>query len=152
MRRMLVGCLLLASSALVFGGEKLPPKNESVTDEHILIQLEKDWNQAITAKDYKLLDRIMGNDWVGIDFQGMAVTKAESIAEIKAGNSSNEFVELGDMQVRVFDNTAVVIGTDTEKSVYHGKDSSGRYAFMDVFVKRDGRWQAVASQSTKLKK
>ena len=40
-------------------------------------------------------------------------------------------------------------GSDTEKSTYKGKDSSGKYVWTDVFVERNGRWQAVASQSTK---
>jgi hypothetical protein len=45
-----------------------------------------------------------------------------------------------------------VVGSDTEKSTYHGKDSSGQYSWTDVFVKRNGQWQAVASQSTKVPK
>ena len=53
------------------------------------------------------------------------------------------------MKVRVFGTTAIVTGSDTEKSTYKGKDSSGKYVWTDVFVERNGRWQAVASQSTK---
>jgi hypothetical protein len=33
----------------------------------------------------------------------------------------------------------------------HGKDSSGKYVWMDVFVKRDGKWRAVRSESTMVK-
>jgi hypothetical protein len=54
------------------------------------------------------------------------------------------------MKVRIYGNTAIVTGTDTEKSEYHGKDSSGKYLWTDVFVFRNGRWQAVSSQSTRL--
>jgi hypothetical protein len=46
------------------------------------------------------------------------------------------------MKVRLFGNTAIVTGT--------GSDGAGRYAWLDVFVRRNGRWQAVAPQSTKL--
>jgi hypothetical protein len=34
--------------------------------------------------------------------------------------------------------------------MYKGKDSSGKYVWTDVFVSRNGRWQAVASESTKV--
>jgi ketosteroid isomerase-like protein len=71
---------------------------------------------------------------------------------LKSGQSANQTVELGEMKVRVFGNTAIVVGSDTEKSTYHGKDSSGQYSWTDVFVKRNGQWQAVASQSTKVPK
>jgi ketosteroid isomerase-like protein len=47
--------------------------------------------------------------------------------------------------------TAVVHGLWTEKSTLNGKDTSGQYRFTDTFIKRDGRWQAVATFSTKLK-
>lgn len=52
------------------------------------------------------------------------------------------------MKVRVFGDTAIVTGSDTEKSTYNGKDSSGKYIWTDIFVNRKGKWQAVASQST----
>jgi hypothetical protein len=51
--------------------------------------------------------------------------------------------------VKVLGSVAVVQGTNTEKSTSaDGKDSSGKYAWMDVFVKRDGKWVVVRSQST----
>jgi len=150
MRYVAVISVLAATSLLVMAGGKAPKPEAVSVEQSVLIQIEKDWNQAIIAKDYQTVDKIMANDWVGIDFKGMKVTKEETLAELKSGESSNETVELGEMTVKVYGNTAVVIGSDTEKSTYHGKDSSGRYAWMDVFVKRAGQWQVVASQSTKI--
>jgi len=153
MRYVTAVSLLAATSLLVLGADKTAPaKPDTANVEQTLMQLEQQWNQALLAKDYKTVDQIMAEDWTGIDFRGMTVTKAETLAELKSGDSGNQSVELGEMTVKVFGNTAVVIGSDTEKSVYHGKDSSGRYAWTDVFVKRVGRWQAVASQSTKIAK
>jgi len=43
------------------------------------------------------------------------------------------------MEVKVLGNIAVVQGSDTEKSSMSGKDTSGKYAWMDVFVKRGGK-------------
>jgi len=143
----------LTSAAVVRGDDKATAgKNDAASVEQTLIRLERDWNHAILTKDYKTLESIVADDWTGIDFRGMTVTKAESISELKSGESTNQSVELGEMQVKVFGNTAVVVGSDVETSTYHGKDSSGKYAWMDVFVKRNGRWQAVAAQSTKLAK
>jgi ketosteroid isomerase-like protein len=117
-----------------------------------LIQMERDWSQAGLKKDFKTLDRIMADDWVSIDSQGQATTKAQTLAAMKSAESSQQSIALGEMKVRVFGTAAIVTGTDVEKGSYKGQDSSGKYAWMDVFVKRDGRWQAVASQSTKIEK
>ena len=46
----------------------------------------------------------------------------------------------------------IVTGSDVEKSSYKGKDTSGKYVWTDVFMMRGGRWQAVASHTTKLPK
>ena len=149
---LLITGALITSAALLVAQEKKAFTPETAPVEQTLLQMERDWNQATLTKDSKTLNRIIAEDWTGIDFKGVTTTKSESIAELKAGESKNQSVELGDMTVRVYGNSAVVVGSDTEKSRYQGKDSSGKYAWMDVFVKRNGRWQAVASESTKIAK
>jgi len=149
---LLITGALITSAALLVAQERKAFANETTPVEQTLLQMERDWNQATLTRDYKALQRIMADDWTGIDFKGVTTTKSESIAELKAGESRNEAVELGEMTVRVYGTTAIVMGSDTEKSRYQGKDSSGRYAWMDVFVKRNGRWQAVASEATRISK
>jgi hypothetical protein len=92
----------------------------------------------------------MAEDWIGIDFEGTVLNKAQAIEGISSGSGSLESTVLRDMKVRIYGNTAVLTGTDTEEGQYHGKDTSGKYLWTDVFVRRNGRWQAVSSQSTKL--
>ena len=55
------------------------------------------------------------------------------------------------MKVRVFGDTAVVTGTDDEISMEDGKKSTDHYVWTDVFVKRNGKWVAVASQTAQIK-
>ena len=117
--------------------------------EQAITQMEKDWTQAWLKKDATILERILADDWVGIDYTGKTMTKAESISELKSGVSSTLSFEFGPMKVRVYGDTAIVNGSDTEKSTTRGKDSTGHYVWTDVFVRRNGRWQAVSSHSIK---
>jgi len=55
------------------------------------------------------------------------------------------------MEVKVLGNVAVVQGSHTEKSTTNGKDTSGKWIWTDVFVKRDGKWLIVRSQSAMVK-
>jgi hypothetical protein len=140
MRRSLV-ILLLAVSCLA----KSPPKKKAASPVSVaktLLQMERDWSQAGIKRDSKTMDRILADDWVSTDFHGKSVTKAQALSELQSATAPAQPIELGDMKVKVFGNAAVVSGTD----------ASGKYAWMDVFVKRDGRWQAVASQSAKIEK
>ncbi|MDP9112677.1 MAG: nuclear transport factor 2 family protein [Acidobacteriota bacterium] len=118
--------------------------------EQTLKQLEHDWSQASLKRDLATLDKIMADDWVSIDFQGRTSSKSETIANLKSGLPATQAAGIGEMKVRVFGDSAIVTGSDTEKSSVKGKDVVDKYLWTDVFVKRDGRWQAVASQSTKV--
>jgi ketosteroid isomerase-like protein len=143
--------VLLVAATVALPGQN--PSKQSQSDknaEKILIQMEHDWSEADTKRDASALQRILSEDWVGIDFEGTVLNKAQAIEGIDSGSGSLESTVLRDMKVRIYGNTAVLTGTDTEEGQYHGKDSSGKYLWTDVFVRRNGRWQAVSSQSTKL--
>lgn len=148
MKPLLIVSLLVAMLLPVFG----PAKADTSSVEQTLMQMERDWAQAGIKKDASAIDKILADDWSGIDYEGTTYTKAESLADLKSGVSTTQSYDFGPMKVRVFGNTAVVTGTDTEKSTYKGKDTSGKYAWMDVYVMLNGRWQAVASETTKIGK
>jgi len=144
MKQIVGVCLVLAATTAMLS----QAKNDKNSAEQTLIQMEHDWSQADTQKDAAALNRILAEDWIGIDFEGTVLTKPQALKGISSDAASLESTVLRDMKVRVYGNTAIVTGTDTEKGEYHGKDSSGKYLWTDVFVLRKGRWQAVSSQST----
>lgn len=147
MKRILAVAVLVAvASSLALGqmADKQAKTKGSV--EQTVTQLERDWYEATIKKDTATIDKIVADDWVVQTPYG-ASTKAETIADLKSGSFNMESGTLGDMKVRVFGDVAVVIGSDESKGSYKGKDTSGRWTWTDVFVKRQGRWQAVASQS-----
>jgi ketosteroid isomerase-like protein len=155
MKRILTVAVLVAVATSVALGQ-MADKQEKTKDgkanvEQALMQMERDWTEAQLQKDTAALDKIIADDWVG---QGPAgtQTKAQGLADLKSEDQKFASITLGNMKVRVFGDTAVVTGSDDEKSSYKSKDTSGHYLWSDVFVKREGRWQAVASQGTLIAK
>jgi len=148
MKPLFVVSLFAFSVLAVFGQAKA----DTGSVQQTLMQMERDWAEAGVKNDAAAVGKFIAEDWVGIDFEGKTITKAEVMADMKSGASATQSEELGPLKVRVFGNTAVVTGSDTEKSTYKGKDSSGKYVWTDVWAMRDGRWQAVASQSVKVGK
>ncbi len=53
-----------------------------------------------------------------------------------------------EIEVRVFGDVAVATARGTAKGRYKGQDASGQFRYLRAWVKRAGRWQAVAAQST----
>jgi ketosteroid isomerase-like protein len=151
MKKLAVAILL--SSALVgFGAARSQtPAAKSPGAAAELKQMEHDWADAEKVNDTDKLSQIIADDWKAIGPDGVKITKAEFIDGYKSGKTKTESFEIGAMEVKVIGSVGIVQGTDTEKSSYNGKDSSGKYAWTDVFAKRDGKWVAVRSQLTMVK-
>jgi uncharacterized protein DUF4440 len=123
-----------------------PPTSTSATVD-ALKQLEKDWSAAQMSRDIEKLRTILAEDWQGLGSDGTFSTKKSFLSDVKSGASKLDSFDIGPMDVKVMGRVAVVQGSDTEKSSTKGKDTSGKWLWMDVFVERDGRWVAVRSQS-----
>jgi ketosteroid isomerase-like protein len=152
----LIGTVLLVCGCfgLSFAQTQSPPaatstKGPSVSQ--VIMQLEHDWVDGAKARDWDKLSQILADDWTGIAYDGSKDTKQRIQAAVKSGADKVESYEFGPMDVKVMGNVAVVQGSDTEKSTTNGKDTSGKSVWMDVFVKRDGKWVVVRSQSAMLK-
>lgn len=148
MKTLVVLLLVCACFGSVYGQDKKPAA--SVTAEEIR-QLERDWTDAMKAGDADKLSPIIADDWSSLGFDGKKTTKTQYLSDIKSGATKVESLELGPMDVKFIGAVAVVQGSDTEKSSTKGKDTSGKWVWMDVFVKRNGKWQAVRSQAAMVK-
>jgi ketosteroid isomerase-like protein len=158
-RLLLIPILAVVALALALGQEpaekKSPGKGKGAgagTIEQQIKDLEKQWVDAVVKQDTVALDRILADDIVEIDPTGQVQTKAQDLADVKSGEFKAESMSIEDMNVRVFGNVVVVNGHDKMKGTYKGKDISGEGRFTDVFVKRQGRWQCVSTQATRITK
>jgi len=143
--------MLLAQAQTKAADTKKPAASANAASDE-LKQIENDWADASKTKNAEKLGDILADSWVALEWDGKRMDKAKALSEMKTPGNSLDTMEMGPMTVRIFGNTAVVTGSDTEKSMESGKDTSGKYVWTDVFVKQNGKWRAVASQSTKVAK
>ena len=137
-----------ACISLVYGQSAKPAASSPA---EALKQLERDWSAAQKARDIDKLSQIIADDWSGLSTDGTRATKKDFLSDVKSGSNKLETFEMGPMDVKVIGTIAIVQGSDTEKSSSKGKDTSGKWVWMDVFVNREGKWQAVRSQSAMVK-
>jgi hypothetical protein len=80
-------------------------------------------------------------------------SKAEFLSDIKSGTLKLESSKYSDMKVQTADaDMAVVMYRSNDKGTYKGKDITGEYRWLDVFVKRGGKWQIAIDQGTQIAK
>src|SRR5262249_21296037 len=66
--------------------------------EQLLIQLENEWSRADLNKDPAALDRILAEDWIGIDFEGTVLNKAQALRGIVSDSNALASTVLRDMK------------------------------------------------------
>jgi ketosteroid isomerase-like protein len=153
MKRIVLNTLSVIAACLAVGqAMAADEKGKSGNDEQVIKQLMQEWADALVKGDQAAIDRITSADWMLTDPQGMLISKTQSDAHRKSGTVKFESFKLDELKVRVYGDTAVVHGLATRKSSYQGKDTSGQYRSTDVFIKSNGRWQAIAAHVTRVVK
>lgn len=118
----------------------IPPTDENKVLAD-LTQLEHEWTAANLNADKKALDRILADDYVSLLEGGKTQGKAEYIATIERDNSIERW-DFEDLKVSLKGNRATLTGLIR----YQVRNGEAAFLFIDKFVWRDGRWQAVSSQ------
>jgi len=113
-----------------------------------LAKLENAWKQAVVNRDKASLERLYTADYTSTDTEGMTWNRGQDIEIDMEGPSHLTSFSLDDLKVQVVGDVAVVTGRNTATGTLVGKKVSAKTRFTDVFVKRDGRWQCMRSQST----
>jgi len=111
-----------------------------------IIALEDRRIEAMVKGDVKALEEILADDLVYTHTTARLDTKASFIDAVKTGRSNYKSVEREDVKVRQFGDTAVVTG----HAKFHVGDNKFEARYTDVYVKRNGAWQMVAWQSTRI--
>ena len=131
------------------------PTGESVaastTVEQELIKLDKDWAEIGRRGDIPALERIYADEYVGVNAQGKVSTRAETLAAAKAGvNNPNQpsSVNYDNYKAQIYGDTAVLTHDATTSGTENGQPFTNKVRVVHVFVKRQGRWQAVFTQTT----
>lgn len=150
MKRLVSLGLFLAVASLAYVQAASSPASSA--DEKAVAKLEQDWAVALVKKDLATIDAITSPDWVVTLPDGTMVTKAQFDSDLKSGVVVFTEFKVEDLKVKVYGDTAVAFGLETEKSTYKGSDMSGQYRFTDVFTKRNGKWTCVATHVSKVEK
>jgi uncharacterized protein (TIGR02246 family) len=118
-----------------------------VNDEQEILRLFEDGDRALIAGDVEELSRIFADDYVQYDESGDVSTKAEVIENIRSGNIRYVSMASTGRRIRVLrDDVAIVHGSEDDVVEQGGRRFPVLYVYMDVVVKREGRWQIVGSQ------
>lgn len=121
-------------------------------------RIEREWYDAAKTHNAEAAKGFLADNVVIVYPDGTMATKADEIRSIESGAMSSDSYEMLESKVAVTNaDSAFITGRSVIKN---GKytvpgqkkpiDISGEYRFLDVYARRDGKWQVVASQAVRI--
>jgi ketosteroid isomerase-like protein len=115
-------------------------------DEAQNLALHEAGDRALMSADLAGLARIFADDYVQYNEAGRAFTKQDVLDNFRTGAIRYPSIVSTGRRIRVFGDTAVVHGSESDEVEAEGKRFAVRYVYLDVLRKCDGEWKLVASQ------
>ena len=113
-----------------------------------ILDLERQSKDAAVQRNPEFSQRTLAEDYMAITPLGQVITKGDTIAARRSGQLRYESIEINDVVVRLYGNTAIVTARANVKGVDLGEEFNGAYRFTRVWVRRNGRWLAASYQAT----
>ncbi len=126
----------------------LPHRDHSV--RKYIETLEMQWRDAEVNNNVSEMAKLLADDYIGISANGTVETKSETLDARRAGTVKIQSLNITDLKVRVYGDTAVV----TSKAALVGEngqsDISGNYRYTRVYNRRLGRWKIVSFEASRI--
>jgi len=144
-RILVIGVVMLAATSIVLGQKQRARRDQRRNVEQAIRRLDDQRIQAQVHADATTLDRIYADDFIGVGPSGTVRTKPQVLADFTSGDLKFQSITTDEVQVRVYENTAVETGLSTIIGQDKGKDVPRDTRFTRVWVNHGGRWRLVAN-------
>ena len=129
----------------------LAPASRTAEVTRQLLAIEAEITRANQECDYAYFRQVEADEFIFTDGNGGVSTKAEDLAGEATCRRNTAYTQaLDEVKVLVYDDVAVLNARQTTSLTRNGEPVTRRARFTDVFVWRDGRWQLVSGQSTRI--
>lgn len=120
-------------------------------DEAVLVEMQQDLAKAWLTSDRPTLERIIAPEWTSTGPDGRTSDRAQVLAHVfETGAHKIHALKIDEVDARVFGDAAVVTGRTHGVGEFGGSRYDVVIRFTDVFVRRAGQWQAIASHASLL--
>jgi ketosteroid isomerase-like protein len=142
---LLIAVLVLTVAPMCEGQEQSASTDQRSSVEETIRKLDNERIQAQIHADATALDRIYAADFIGVGPSGRVRTKPQVISDFTSGDLKFQSITTDEVQVRVYENTAVETGLSTMIGQDKGKAVPRDTRFTRVWVKQQGSWRLVAN-------
>jgi ketosteroid isomerase-like protein len=140
------GSLLLVAATAACGSNT-PSRDGHRETQQELTALEREVAEVAARGDLTMMERVLADDFVGIEANGQQLNRTQLLDRFHLPDYQVLTLRHEDIRVHVFGDCAVATATTVLEARYKGQEIRGRFPYTRVWLKRNGRWQAVFTQS-----
>ena len=130
-------------------GEQQKAAAPDVEVEREIKRISQELLDAIAVGNKAVWERYLADDCIYSDENGRTLNKAQLLEDLRplpAGYSGT--ITIAESQIRVHRDAAVIANRMIENETIYGQKIVTEYHATETYVKRDGRWQMIASHVT----
>jgi ketosteroid isomerase-like protein len=104
---------------------------------------ERQWAESVATGDTTAIQRILADDFVGVDPKGALYDKAKMVGETADAPKFFASNHLNEVKIRFYGDTAIAQGSESWE---RRNGERGRFVWTDTWLRRNGRWQIAAAE------
>jgi ketosteroid isomerase-like protein len=113
-----------------------------------LILLNQQYDSALIKSDTAMLNKIYASEFSYTTPEGQVRNRSQQLTTISSGGLNLDYGKSDEVEVRVYDSTAIVTGLFTGKGVFKENIIDIKERYTTVWVKRGGEWKLVKEHGT----
>ena len=125
--------------------------SDTAKDEKAVLSIDRERAEAQIKQDSATLDRLLSDDLTYVHASGLVQSKAEFIADLQSSKRVYKSITNSDVNVRLLQGTAIITSKSEINVSFDGKENALCLQVIEVYAKRNERWQLIAYQSTRVK-
>jgi hypothetical protein len=126
-------------------------EGEEPTSKDFLLELERERLRSLVEPDVELMHRLHADDYELIPPHGIPMSGETYLGAIQSGAFIYDVFEAAsEPRVRIYRDAAVLRYQARIEAHGQGWRDEGMFWHTDVYEQRDGQWQAVWSQATRI--
>lgn len=144
-------CLFLVAISFLFScknDDNNKEKEYTETAKKELTLLNQRYDSALINADTISLNSIYAPEFSYITPEGQVRSRSEQLNNITSGGLKLEFGKSDQVEVALYDSTAVVSGRFLGKGVFKENIIDIKERYTSVWVKKNGEWKLVKEQAT----
>jgi ketosteroid isomerase-like protein len=135
--------LIIAFLLLFTSSAHVQSTDVHASDRAYIRQAESNWAESVVTNDVSVLERILADDFVGVDIDGSHYSKVDAIKDFRTHPSEFVSNHLNEVGIRFYGDAAVAQGNESWKKK---NGTIGKFVWTDTWIRRGGKWQIVAAE------